>query len=158
MKNKDGVGLAGRFTLIARHSDDEVFAVRDIMNTITNSGMEEVASLICGVTSTEFTYIGLGTDTENAAAATDTQLYDEIDYTSVTPATRGIDAAPTSPAKVAIIVDTFAFGEGGEDALTEVGLFNDTTAGIMLARQTFAVINVAEGDSLTATWNITVGV
>ena len=156
MNKTDGIGLSGQFTLIAQHSDGEVFAVRDILNTITNSGMDEVAQLLCGEGGTAFDYVGLGSDS-TAAAATDTELAAEIDYTSTGAAARVQDASPeTATDKIATIAAAFTFTDAYE--LKEVGLFNAETTGDMLARQVFAAINVANGDSLTATWNITVGV
>ena len=52
-------------------------------------------------------------------------------------------------------VATFSFGVG-TGAITEAGIFNDVTAGSMLNRTVFAVINKAANDSITITWNVTV--
>lgn len=42
----------------------------------------------------------------------------------------------------------------GTGALQEAGIFNASSAGTMLARTTFAVINKAAGDALTISWTV----
>jgi hypothetical protein len=40
--------------------------------------------------------------------------------------------------------------------VTESGTLNAAAAGVLLARQTFSAINVANGDSLQVTWKFDV--
>jgi hypothetical protein len=51
-------------------------------------------------------------------------------------------------------VATFAAGNC-TGAITEAGIFNDVSAGTMLARTVFGVFNKDASDSLTVTWTIT---
>ena len=39
-------------------------------------------------------------------------------------------------------------------AITEAGIFNDSTAGVMLSRKTFSAYNVVNGDELQITWRV----
>ena len=49
------------------------------------------------------------------------------------------------------------FGPGiGTGAITEAGIFNAATAGTMLCRTVFPVVNKAAADSLTIIWNVTI--
>lgn len=49
------------------------------------------------------------------------------------------------------------FGPGvGTAAITEAGIFNAASAGTMLARTAFPVINKGALDTLTLTWKVTV--
>jgi len=49
------------------------------------------------------------------------------------------------------------FGAGvGTGAVTEAGIFNASSAGTMLCRTTFSVINKAAADTLGITWTVTV--
>ena len=41
-------------------------------------------------------------------------------------------------------------------AITEAGIFNALTAGTMLCRTTFPVVNKAAGDSIVITWVVTI--
>ena len=50
---------------------------------------------------------------------------------------------------------TFAAGVG-TGAIVEAGLFNAASAGTMLARTTFLVVNKAAGDVVTITWTVTI--
>jgi len=53
-----------------------------------------------------------------------------------------------------VYVSTFAAG-AATGAVTEAGIFNASTAGDMLCRTVFAVINKAADDTVEITWTIT---
>jgi hypothetical protein len=57
---------------------------------------------------------------------------------------------------IATVSTTFGAGVG-TGALTEAGIFNAATAGVMLSRVVFSVVNKASTDALTITWAITIG-
>jgi len=44
----------------------------------------------------------------------------------------------------------------GTGALAEAGIFNDSAAGTMLSRTTFATVNKLSGDTMTIDWTITI--
>jgi len=126
-------------------------------NALTNVGFTEVAGLFCSDVSgshTAFDYIAVGTGT-TTATATDTQLQTET-------TTSGLARATTTGTLVQVNVanDTAQFVKSysvtGSVAVTESGVFNASSAGTMLCRQTFSAINVANGDSLSLTWKCTV--
>jgi hypothetical protein len=50
---------------------------------------------------------------------------------------------------------TFPAGTG-TGAITEAGIFNASTAGTMLCRTTFPVVNKQAGDTIAVTWVVTV--
>ncbi len=50
---------------------------------------------------------------------------------------------------------TFPAGTG-DGAITEAGIFNASTAGTMLCRTVFPIVNKGSGDQITITWVITV--
>ena len=149
MKKKDNLGLHGKFELVAAHQDGEVFATREILNVITTVGLASVAKLLVNDSpDAAFTYIAIGIGT--GSAASDTTLDSEI-------TTNGGARAAADSATAAAAISTIAleFNFTGSFAVTEVGLLNAASTGILLATQDFAAINVATGDSLTATWTIT---
>lgn len=131
---------------------------RIIGNTITNAGLAEVAGLLTADTAgslTAFDYIAIGTGT-TAADATDTQLEEEIiagggNRRGVGDVT-GTQETTTVTNDTGQFVTTFTFT--GTYAVTESGVFNATSTGDMLCRQTFSPINVASGDSLQITWKV----
>jgi len=86
-----------------------------------------------------------------AAAAGDTSLT-ELGRVSLTSTT----IVTTSVTNDAVqYVATFAAGTG-TGAITEAGIFNAGSAGTMLCRTVFAVINKGSLDTLTITWKVTV--
>jgi hypothetical protein len=52
-------------------------------------------------------------------------------------------------------VATFSAGTG-TGAVVEAGIFNAASAGTMLCRTVFAVVNKGVDDAMTITWQITV--
>jgi hypothetical protein len=94
--------------------------------------------------------IGAGTTAANAAdAALGTQLSTRVGLDSTTIVTTS--AAGDSVQYVA----TFGAGQS-TGAVTEAGIFNDVSAGTMLCRTVFPVINKGELDTLVITWKVTV--
>jgi len=127
----------------------------NISNLITNAGAAGVASRINGDGSEAvFTYIAVGTGT-TAAAVTDTTLETEL-------ATSGLSRAVATASRVTTDVtnDTAQlvklFSVTGTAAVTESGVFNAASAGVLLARQIFSAINVVNGDTLQITWKFDV--
>lgn len=149
-------GTLSGFVHIDHIRNGEVIDTREFKNLIVSAGKAGVASRINGSgAEAAFTYIGVGTGTTGAAAG-DTALEAEK-ATNGTPTTTHASASvsrvtTTVTNDTAQDVVTFAFT--ASVAVTESGVFNAATAGTMLARQTFAVINVVSGDSLQITWKI----
>lgn len=116
-------------------------------NTIVNTGLERVAKLLNGVSSTYFRAIAVGTGTTGAASG-DTAL-----ETEVTRATATLTYEASYKAKF-----KYTFSFGGDYAITEAGLFDSATASgsVMLNRTTFTAKNVSSTIQLIVTATITV--
>lgn len=124
-------------------------------NGITNVGFEVIADRIAdhsGFTGNQANYIALGTGS-TAFAATQTALVTELSGGSYA-RQQDTDATYTSGTKSFAISATFNAGVA-TGALQESGLFDASTTGNMMARQTFSTINVGASDSITVTWTIT---
>jgi len=156
---QDGIGLHGSF-LIEHIREGQVIDAIEVNNVITNVGKAEVAGLFTTDTLsglTAFDYIAIGTGT-TAADATDTQLETEI--TTGGGARRGganVTGTRTNTTvtnDTAQYVTTFTFT--ATFAVTESGVLNADSTGVLLCHQTFAAINVASGDSLQITWKVAV--
>lgn len=127
-----------------------------IANLITNTGKAAVASRINGSgAEAAFTYAAIGIGT-TAAAATDATLKSEI-------TTNGGQRAAITPTRVTTTVTndtarhvvTFTFT--GSFAVTEAGLLNAASVGVLLNRQVFTAVNVVSSDSLQITIDVSVG-
>jgi hypothetical protein len=123
-------------------------------NIITNTGLAEIAALIgLDTTSvaTAFDYVAWGTNA-TAAAATQTALLGEI-------ITAGGERGAGAGSRITTTTtnDTFqlqkTFTFTGSLSLREIGVFNDSSVGVMLSRQTL-VIDVINGDAITVTYKI----
>ena len=117
-----------------------------------NAGLRSAAGLLTGDVTNYFDYLAIGTGT-TAPAATQTTLTTEITNNG------GERAASTnSQVTTSVANDTAQFVHAwtftGTFAVTESGIFDTSSAGNMLARQTFSAINVISGDSLQITWKV----
>lgn len=125
-----------------------------IENLVVDAGKAAVAGLINGVITNFFEYIAIGTGTV-APVAGDTALGAEI-----TTGGGARAAGTTSRVTTDVTNDTaqvvLTYNFTASFAVTESGVFDSVSAGTMLCRQTFSVINVVNGDSLQVTWKIDV--
>jgi hypothetical protein len=124
-----------------------------VKNKIVNAGLALSAGLLNGSGSpTTPTYIAVGTGTM-AVAATDTALQTETSTSGLSRAAATVSLVTTN-----VTNDTAqwlkSFSVTGTVAVTESGVFNASSSGTMLCRQTFSAINVANGDTLQITWKV----
>ena len=138
---KDDLSLKGKLTIAVNGQ-----TVREVPNLVVTAGKEFVASRMAGVSSNEMSHMAIGTD-NTAPAAGNTALGTEAARVSLTSTT-------VTNADV-VYVATFGAGTG-TGSIVEAGLFNASSAGDMLCRTTFAVVNKGSDDSITITWTVTV--
>ena len=149
-KKAEGVGLKGTIEFVVIDKEGNIKEVRRMENVITNNGKASVAALILAdVSETPYDYIAIGTGT-TAASASDTALETETHRAAAT----GSRTTTNVTNDTAQLQATFNFS--ASYSITESGVFNASTGGTMLCRQTFSAINVSAGDSLQVTWKITV--
>jgi hypothetical protein len=149
----DGIGMRGQFHFKLKASNGTLKDERSVINTITLSGKGAVSGLVLtDITASyaPFDAIAIGLGTTGALSA-DTALATE--YAKV--ACVGTQAQVTSTRDTAQLVGSFAFT--GAAAIVEAGVFNMSASatGVMLARQTFAVLNATSGDTLAVTYKVT---
>lgn len=120
-------------------------------NLVVDAGLAYIASRMKDATATAMSHMAVGTGT-TAAADAQTALVTESARVALTSTT----IVTTTVANDSIqYVATFNPGTATA-AITEAGLFNAASAGTMLARTVFPVINKGALDTLTITWKITV--
>jgi hypothetical protein len=124
--------------------NDEV--VQEVPNLVVTAGKGYVASRMKDTTQGAMSHMAIGTGS-TAAAVGNTALGSEADRNALT-------STAVSGASVTYIA-TFGAGEG-TGAITEAGLLNASSAGTMLCRTVFAVVNKGSQDSMTITWTVTV--
>ena len=139
--------LQGAMTLIVRRAGGDIETVHKD-NIIVNVGFDFIADAIGKSASrpSVMGFIALGTGT-TAAAASQSALVSELDRNAAT-------YAHTTGTKAFSFTADFPAGDG-TGAITEAGVFNAASGGIMLDRVVFPVVNKGADDSLTAVFTFT---
>ena len=144
---KDDFGIKGSMiaTLYKANGDVEV---RRKDNIIVNAGFDFICNSI-GLSASRpgvMSYIAVGTGT-TAAAVTQTSLVTETLRKAAT-------YAHTAGTKVFTMTATFLPGEATV-AITEAGVLNAASAGTLMDRVVFSVINKGADDTLTCQFQFT---
>lgn len=147
MIKKDTSKVTGIVNVVVR--DETTGAIKQeftVPNLVVDTGLDFIASRMKDATATAMSHMAVGTGT-TAANAADTALETELARVTLTSTT----VTDNSVAYVA----SYPAGTG-TGALTEAGLLNAASAGTMLCRTVFAVINKSAADSMTVTWTVTI--
>lgn len=139
-------------------SDGEVFDLGiAAIDLITTAGANYMRDGFVGTVEPEtIKYHGLGTGTTGPVIG-DTALQTEWANGDYTPSTTRANGAYTAPqSKRAQSVATNTKLSAGTSAVTEYAILSSATpgAGTMLARFTFAAVNLGQNDALTGTFNL----
>jgi len=118
-------------------------------NTVVNDGLERVAKLLNGVSTTPFTVLGIGTGT-TSVTTTDAELETEVQRATATTTYEANFKAKFEY--------TFSFSSGESYSITEAGIFDSAivSGSTMLNRTTFTAIDVDADIDLITTATITV--
>lgn len=126
-----------------------------VKNLVTTAGKALVAALLNGTGSlSPATRLALGTGT-NAAAAGDTALQAEITDSGLERAAATCTVTTTTTTNDTAQLEK-TFSATSSKAVTECGAFNADTGGVLLGRQVFPAINVADGDSVQITYKFVI--
>ncbi len=138
-------------TLTIRLTDPEgnVKQEQTVNNLVVHTGKEYIAQRIANNSTAVMNYMAVGTS-NTSPAVSNTTLIEEIPGSRVTIGASNTTVVSNTTSYIA----TFHSGVG-TGAITEAGIFNDPSAGIMLCRTTFPVVNKGALDTLSITWNIT---
>lgn len=140
---KDNLKVTGKLTISL---NDKV--VKEIDNLVVTVGKEWVASRMGSASDSVMTHMEIGTGT-TAAVVGDTALETALDRNALT------TSGGTVAANVVTYEASWLAGDG-TGAITEAGIFNAASAGDMLARTVFSVINKGAGDTMTISWAVTI--
>jgi hypothetical protein len=145
MNSQEKLKITGKLNITVIDQAGVVKDSREIDNLVVTSGLTYIVSRMASASATAMSHMAVGTGAV-AAAAGNTALGTESARVALTSTTPGATN----------IVYSASFGAGvGTAALTEAGIFNASSAGTMLCRTTFAVINKAANDTMTITWTVT---
>ena len=142
---EETVKATGEVQIKLFNADGSLKEEKTIKNLVVTVGKTWIAGRMVG-TPTAMSHMAIGSG-NTAAAAGDTALGTSLGRVALT--------SSTSSGAVATFVASFGAGTG-TGAVTEAGIFNDPSAGTMLCRTVFSVVNKGASDGMTITWNITV--
>lgn len=147
----DSIKMKGKLNIVLTGPDGEVKDQREVDNLVVTVGKNFIASSMAKTTTNSpaaMTHMEVGTGT-TAAAVGDTTLETAVASSRVT-----LTSTTVTTNSVAYVA-SFPAGTG-TGALTEAGIFNASSAGTLLCRTVFSVINKGAADTLGITWTVTV--
>lgn len=146
-ESNDDLRVKGSFEGLLLRGNGDVECVRKD-NLIVDVGFKFVADALCLVSSrpSVLSHIAVGSGT-TAPAAAQTALTTEM-------LRKAAAYSYNASTKVVTLTTTFNAGEA-TGAITEAGILNAATAGILLDRLVFPVINKGAADTFVATFTIT---
>ncbi|NBO25435.1 MAG: hypothetical protein EBU96_01320 [Actinobacteria bacterium] len=144
----DAIKMTGNLKLVLTDENGNIKQEEEVKNLVVTVGKNFIASRMKDATATAMTHMEVGTSTQ-AAAVGDTALIAAVASSRVT-----LTSTTVTTNSVAYVA-TFPAGTG-TGALTEAGIFNASSAGTMLCRTVFSVINKGAADTLGITWTVTV--
>jgi hypothetical protein len=119
---------------------------REFKNLVVTVGKNFVASRIVGVAQNVMSHMAVGSN-NTAAAAGDTALGTEL----------GRVALASGYATNSIVTYTATFPAGtATGAVVEAGILNAASAGTLLCRTVFSVVNKGANDAMSVTWTVTI--
>lgn len=145
MKLQGEITATGSLSIV-KSTDGVVKEKMFVDNLVVSVGKNYIAQRIKDDTTTVMSHMALGS-TNTAPVVGDVALAAELGRAAL------VSTAVTN--NTVTYVATFDPGVA-TGAVVEAGIFNDATAGTMLSRTTFNVINKDIADTITITWVITV--
>ena len=142
----DTIKMTGDLKIVLTDADGQIKHEQEIKNLVVTTGKNFIASRMKDGTADVMSHMAVGSGT-TAAAVGDTTLGTELGrvaLTSTTVTTNNVAYVATFPAGT------------GTGAVTEAGLFSAVSAGTLLCRTVFSVINKGAADTLGITWTVTV--
>ena len=147
----DAIKMTGNLKLVLTDEHGNVKQEEEVKNLVVTVGKNFIASSMAKTTTNSpaaMTHMEVGTSS-TAAAVGDTTL-----VAAVASSRTSLTSTTVTTNSVAYVC-SFAAGTG-TGALTEAGIFNAASAGTMLCRTVFSVINKGAADTLGITWTVTV--
>lgn len=142
---QETVKATGELNIKLFGPDGQLKSEKTVPNLVVTVGKTFIAARMVG-TPTAMSHMAIGSGTVDPVVG-DTTLGTELARVAL--------SSSTSALAVATYVASFGSGVG-TGAVTEAGIFNASSAGTLLCRTEFAVVNKGATDSMSITWNITV--
>lgn len=148
MFNLSKANAKGRVKLQLISPEGKIKSEQVVSNLVVDAGLDFISSRMAGTSDAVMSHMEVGTD-NTAPGAADTTLGtaisgSRVSLTSTTVTDNAIEYIGDFPAGT------------GTGAIVEAGVFNAASAGTLLCRTIFSVVNKGSDDTLKITWTITV--
>lgn len=143
---QDSIILTGALKIVLTDAQGNVKDEQEVKNLVVTAGKNFIASRMKDATATAMSHMAIGTGAV-APVVGNTTLGTEVGRVALTSTT-------VTNNNVAYVA-TFPAGTG-TGAITEAGILNAASAGTLLCRTVFSVINKGAADTLGITWTVTV--
>jgi hypothetical protein len=139
-------GIIGNVSITKFNGEGAILEKINVPNLVVNFGKNYIASRMVSTSLTNMTHVAFGSNS-TVAVGGDSTLGTELG--------RVVLSSASALDNVVTYTATFPAGVA-TGAIQEAGLFNASSAGIMLARTTFPVVNKGAGDILAITWTVSI--
>ena len=145
----ENLKLSGQLDIVLKDKNGNIKEKRTEKNLVVNAGLAFIISRMKGTSKAVMSHMALG-------SSGTTPIAGHTDVLSVLGDREGLDSTAVSGTNNEKIIYVASFEAGkGTGEVKEAGIFNHITAGDMLSRVDFAVVNKQADDSMTVTWTIT---
>jgi hypothetical protein len=154
LKVSEYLDMKGRLTLQKRNAANQVLAEIAVNNNIVLSGRDLVAKLFINEKIDPISHIAVGTGTDPVNPGADTQLQTQFFRKAIAPVDPTQNLTTTGDGRKKVMITAELDFSEANGALTEAGLFNAPTGGVMYNRVVFPAINKTGDFKLTLIWEI----
>jgi hypothetical protein len=143
------IKITGHVDVVVTDKNGNIKDTRSIKNLVLTTGKTFIAASMLKTTTNSpvaMSHMAIGSGT-TAALVANTAMETQLARVAL--------ASATSAGAVVTYTASFPAGTG-TGAVTEAGIFNNSSGGDMLCRTVFSVVNKGTDDALSITWTVTV--
>ena len=154
MRFNSDIDMQGKLTILVKSHDNEVLKRISANNSIVLTGRDLVAKQFINESIHPISHIAVGTGTTPVNATKDSQLEIELFRKEINTIEPTVHLVTTPEDRKKVIITVELDFDDGNGPLTEAGIFNSKTGGIMYNRVVFPVVNKTVDFKLTLLWEI----
>lgn len=164
MNSLENLKLSGRLNIVVTDQSGQIKQQQQVDNLVVQAGLRWITESMAKITNTPaaMTHMGIG-DSTTAAGDNDSDLLGTNKLRKLFTTATAANSTPAAGRGNIVYVCQFISSDrlpnhvanGNNSSITEAGIFNAASAGTMLCRTTFPVVNKGDNDTMTITWTIT---
>lgn len=148
----DNINIKGEIEFKIIDKNGKVRDSWTVYNSIMNAGFAQLALLAGDASATPFTYLALGTSS-TAVAASQTALGGEISTSGLGRASATVSRVTTTQTNDTLQL-YYEWTASGSATVEEIGIFNASSGGTMLARALTSTKSLVNTEKIAATYKV----